>query len=150
LDNTPAQSRRVRAGDIVIGETSAATSKVPYGLIHDWTGTVFIPNSHLADVFAIVRDYNRYQEYYKPTVIESKSEPTGGTEDRYSMILTNKSMFLKTALQSDIKSLDFQIDDKRWYNMTRSRRVQEIENYGRPAEHKLPEGQGGGYIWQLF
>jgi hypothetical protein len=28
-------------------------------------------------------------------------------------------------------------------------RVQEIEDYGRPGEHRLPEGQGGGYIWKL-
>ena len=28
--------------------------------------------------------------------------------------------------------------------------MQEIEDYGQPGEHKIPEGEGGGYIWKLF
>ena len=33
---------------------------------------------------------------------------------------------------------------------SRTTRIQEIEEYGAPAEHVLREGEGSGIIWRLF
>ena len=38
----------------------------------------------------------------------------------------------------------------RFYTTSRTTRVREIDDYGEPGEHTIPEGQGGGYIWKMF
>src|SRR6266581_186757 len=45
---------------------------VPDGLIHHWIGTAFIPGSTLQKTVALVQDYDRHSEIYKPEVIRSK------------------------------------------------------------------------------
>jgi hypothetical protein len=54
---------------------------VPTGLIHHWIGAAFFPNTKLEDVLAVVRDYNQYQDFYKPSVVESKSLSAPGESE---------------------------------------------------------------------
>ncbi len=42
------------------------------------------------------------------------------------------------------------LDDRRFYSISRTTRIQEIEDYGQPGEHRMPDGNGGGYIWKLL
>ncbi len=123
---------------------------VPSGLIHDWIGAAFIPNTKLKDVLSVVRNYGRYKNYYHPAVIDSKRLRRSGAENRFSMILLDKAMFLKTALAGDYASSFVRVDARRWYSIAFTTRVQEIENYGQPAERKLPVDEGNGYIWRLY
>jgi hypothetical protein len=61
------------------------------------------------------------------------------------MMLMNKVFFLKTALDADYQATNVRLDGRRFYSVSRTTRVQEIED-GR----RIPEGEGGGYIWKLF
>jgi hypothetical protein len=151
VDETPERLARVRAGEIVVSPVSPQIPKrVPSGLIHDWVAAVFIPGGSIKDVLTVLGDYASYKEIYKPTVIESKAIATGGAEDRFSMVLMNKSFFRKTALDADYQSCYVRVDDRRGYNVFRTTRIQEIDEYGAPAEHALHEGEGHGIIWRLF
>ena len=142
----PGSGRRSRR---VAGQ-SADAQRVPSGLIHDWVAAVFIPDATLQDVLVVVGDYANYKEIYKPTVVESKAIASGGAEDRFSMVLMNESFFLKTALDADYESCYVRVDDRRGYNIFRTTRIREIEDYGAPAEHALQQGQGHGILWRLF
>jgi hypothetical protein len=66
------------------------------------------------------------------------------------MTLVNKPMFLKTALDSDYKCSYVRVSDRRWYSISETTRIQEIENYGAPAQRALPEDEGTGFIWRFF
>jgi len=65
------------------------------------------------------------------------------------MLLRNKAFFLTTTLDADYRASNVRLDDRRFYSVSQSTRVQEIENYGEAREHRMPEGQGGGYIWKV-
>lgn len=151
VDETPERVRRVRGGEIVVSPVGEHNPKnVPHGLIHDWIGAAFIPETTINELLTVVRDYGHYKEFYKPTVIESKPVSRVGTdEDRFSMVMLNKSLFLKMALEGEYYSSFHQVEEKRWYSVARATRVQQIERYGQPDEHKLPVGEGNGYIWRL-
>jgi len=101
-------------------------------------------------VLQVVRDYGRYKELYKPTVADSRVIATGEASDLFSMRLLYKSVFLKTALDTDYESGFVHVDDRRGYSISRATRIQEIEEYGAPAQHALKEGEGSGVIWRLF
>ncbi len=151
VDEVPDRVQRVRAGEILVSPVGQHNPKsVPSGLIHDWMGAAFIPDAKLEDVLSVAQDYSRYPEFYKPTVVESKSLGGTGTCDKYSMLLANKEVASGTALDSEYEACYHQVDERRWYSVVYTTRVQEIRHYGRSDAEELPPGHGNGYIWRVY
>jgi hypothetical protein len=151
MEESPERFASVRHGEIVVSPAAPQIPrKVPSGLIHDWIGAAFIPNTTLDEVIEVLRDYARYKDRYKPSAIDSKTISLSPKEDRFSVLLMNKSLILKTALDSEYKSTTVRIDPRRAYGITQSTRIQEIQDYGTADAHKLPVDQGTGLIWRLF
>ena len=151
VDEEPDRVDSVRAGKILVSSVGQKNPKpVPSGLIHDWIGAAFIPNARLRDVLSAVRDYGRYKEFYKPTVVDARSLGTDGGCDKYSMRVVNNETVAETALDSEYQACYLQLDELRWYSTAHTTRVQEIRHYGRPDEQELPPNQGSGYIWRLY
>jgi hypothetical protein len=151
IDESADRSSRVRAGEVVVSPVGDHSPiRVPKGLIHDWIGATVIPNAGLEDVFAVVRDYNRYTEFYKPLVIDSRSLGGDGPDYRFSLLMLNKSLFAKTGLASEWNERYIRADEQRWYSIAYSTRIEEIEGYGSPTQRKLPPDEGSGYIWRLY
>jgi len=151
LDEAQDRRARARAGEIVAAPVNPRNPvRVPSGLIHHWVGAVFIPGVTLKDTVQVLRDYSRYKDWYPPTVIDSKVIANGEAEDRFSMLLLNRTFFSKTAFDTDYESCLVRVDDFRAYSVSRTTRIQEIAEYGGPGQHFLPEGDGTGLIWRLF
>lgn len=151
VDEDPNRLKHIKAGKILVSPVGPHVPRpVPTGLIHDWIGAAYFPNTKLADVLAVVRDYDHYQEYYKPSVVESKSLMPPSGDDRFSMLLVNKEVVAKMALDSDYEACYQEVSPGRWYGVAYTTRIQEIREYGHSGEHKLPPDQGSGYIWRLY
>jgi hypothetical protein len=151
MDELPERRARVRAGEIVVSPVGGQVPKrIVSGLIHDWVGTVFVEHVTLGTVLAVVGDYSRYKDYYAPGVVDSKVVPTGGGGDKFSMWLINRSFFLKTAFDADYESFYVRLDSQHGYTVSHTTRVQEVDLYGSPSQHRLPEGSGTGILWRLF
>jgi hypothetical protein len=142
---------KVLSGEIVVAPAPGENPKrVPGGLIHHWMGAVFLPHLRLDDVIEVTRDYGHFKEYYRPSVIESKVIARDGAVDKFSMQLMNKAFFLKTALDTDYQATNRRLDDRRYYSIARTTRVQEIVECGQDDQRRIPEGEGSGYIWKLY
>jgi hypothetical protein len=139
----------LKSGKILIAPAGPnIPRRVPSGLIHDWVGTAFIPNANVPQVLAAVRDYDHYKNVYRPSVVDSRTCLTAEDEDQFSLVLINKSLFVKKALEGDYRASYFRVDDHRWYSVAESTRLQEIEGFGGPDARRLPEGEGSGLIWR--
>jgi len=150
-DEIPNQTKKLRRGEIlVLPAGPQVPSKVPSGLIHDWIGAGFIPNTTLDNVIPVIRNYDRYKDYYHPNVIDSKLIAAADSEDQFSMILMNTSVFGKTAIFAEYQSSFTRLDARRWYSITETTRVREITEFNTPAQNALPENRGTGLIWRLF
>ena len=150
IDALPAEAAKLRQGDITASPAASNVPvKVPSGLIHDWTGAIFIPNAALHDVLRVVRDYGQYKTVYHPSVVSAKALETSESEDRFSMVIMNKSFFAKSALDSDYHSTFTRLDDQRWYGISETTRVQEVAEFGGPSQYMLPQDHGTGIIWRL-
>lgn len=151
IDATPAVAAKLHRGQIVVSPAAAhIPKKVPSGHIHDWIGTAFLTNTTIKDVVAIVRDYPKYNEVYAPHVLESRVISTGETVDLFSVVLMNRSVLSKTALDCDYETTFVHVDGRRMYSITQAKRIQEIVDYGTAKQHTLPEGEGTGLIWRLY
>lgn len=150
-DEDPGRAAKLRSGEILVSPAGPYIPKrVPSGLIHDWNGEAFIPNVTLQDVLRVVRDYDRYKEVHHPTVVDSRAIATGEWEDQFSMLLMNKSLISKTALDSDFRSSYFRVNDQQWYSVSQSMRIQEVAGYGTGNQQMLPEDEGTGLIWRAY
>jgi hypothetical protein len=149
-DEIPGQMTKLHDGEIIVTPTDKLIPlKACSGLIHDWVGAAFIPNATIADVLNIIRNHERYVEFYQPNVAMSKTLRKTELEDDYSIVMMNKSVVAKTALDADYKTTYVAVDEHRWYSISESTRIQEIAEYGTPAQHILPENHGTGLIWRL-
>ena len=155
LDEEPDRAEEIRTKGLHIGPAGPhIPRKVPGGLIHDWLGVGFVPDAKIEDVLRIVRDYDRYKEIYQPGVIDSVSHDTDGhgtdgVKDLFSMRLMNKSVIAKTALDTDCEASYFRVDDRRWYGISNTTHIKEIDKFGTPEQRTFPEDQGTGLIWRL-
>jgi len=151
IDQKPERLRRVRQGEILVSPVGKENPKpVDSGLIHDWRGAAFLPDTRIEDVFAAVRDYDNYKNYYKPTVVQSQLLNTKGPCETYSMRVVNKEAVAETALDMEYETCYFKVDEHRWYSITNTTRVQELRHYGRADQGQLPPDHGSGYIWRLY
>jgi hypothetical protein len=150
IDEGPDRRQQLRAGEILVTGVGAPNPKtVPSGLIHHWIGAAFFPNAKCEDVLSVVRDYVRHKDYYNPTVIDSHTIQQTSGMDRFSMLLMNKALFLKTALESEYESSYAPAGSHKWYSIATAVRVQEVEDYGQASERKLPTDAGSGYVWRV-
>jgi hypothetical protein len=149
LDQSANRRNRVHNGEIVADETYAPTEKTPDALIHDWTGAAFIPDARIEDVIAVVRNYNHYKNYYSPTVIRSNTLEQNASLDHWTVTMMNQTLLLRIAVEADCQATFTQVSDKRWYAISTSTQIHQIDNYGRADQHRLPVDQGDGYIWRL-
>jgi hypothetical protein len=71
-------------------------------------------------------------------------------EDTFSLRMLNKAVVAKFALDTEFENTFRRIDDNRWYSISYTTRVREVESYGLPDEHEAPANTGRGLIWRLY
>jgi len=150
-DEDPGRAAELRSGEILVFPASQHIPKrVPSGLIHDWYGQVFIPDVTLLDVRRVLRNYGCYKELYKPAVVDSRTIASSESQDQFYLLLVNKSLISKTALDTDFRSSYFRVDDRRGYEISCSTRIQELAGFGTGHQRMPPPDQGPGLIWRAF
>ncbi len=141
---------KLRSGAVVVTPGAPHVPiKAPSGLIHDWLGAAFIPNASVEDVVPVVRDYDHYKEFYRPNVLDSRRVQSSESVDRFSMVIMNKSVVAKTALDADYRASYTRVAEHLWYSVADSTRIQEIAEYDTPSQHMLAEDHGTGFIWRV-
>jgi hypothetical protein len=149
-DQSPDRLQDLRKGKTVVASFGETPERVPYGLIHHWIGAVFLSRAHLDDVLSVVRDYGRYEDIYSPNVVQSRVVCKAATGDTFSLRLLNKAVIAKFALDTEFRSTFRRIDENKWYSISYTTRVREVENYGLADEHEAPANTGRGLIWRLY
>ncbi len=149
-DERPDRRARLERGEVLVAPLAGhGTQSVPDGLIHDWIGAVFIPKATLEGLFSVVHDYDRYKKFYGPVVADSKVLACTEADQRFSMIWQHRILFVNAAVEGRYEAHDTLLDSRRGYSIASTTQVQEIEDYGESGEHRLPDGQGNGFIWRL-
>jgi hypothetical protein len=149
IDETTDRALRVRRGEIVVMPMiGQGTRDVPEGLIHDWIGGVFIPNTSIDKLLAVVHDYDRYKEIYRPVVTDSHSEACAADRE-FSMVWQRHVLFVNAAIQGRYQAHEFAVDSHRRYSIIDATSIQEIEHPGHSGQHLLPPDNGSGFMWRM-
>jgi hypothetical protein len=143
---------KVRSGQIGIeaGVTldNGKEINVPDGMIQHWVGSMFIPGAKIAQVKAVLQDYDNYKRIYKPDVIESRQISHQG--DEYDVFLRlYKKQILTVVLNSNYHIRYEMPDARRMYVISHSTRIAEVKDAGHPEAGEQPVGNDTGFLWRL-
>jgi len=139
-------------GGLVIERLSTQENRnsidVADGLVHHWLGVAFVPGGTTAAAVALLRDYNRHAEVYRPAVERSRIIEQSG--DTYRVFLR---FFMKKVISVTVNSEHLarfsQPRAGRAHSQIVSTRVQEVQDAGTSSERELPVGNDGGYLWRI-
>ena len=143
---------QLKQGQIVIEkmETREKGNRIPVpdGLVHHWVAVVFIPEVKLPQTLALLQDYERQQDLYKPDVQQSRLLSREGEIFKVYMRFHRKAI-VTAVYNAEFEIHYFAVDRSRGYNRAFSTRIAEVENPGNPDEHEKPIGKDRGYLWRL-
>jgi hypothetical protein len=155
VDSLPEAARAKAYADLKQGQTITRRSdecgdctSISGGLIHDWTGIIFIPGISLPHALAELQDYDRDAEYYQPEVVKSKLVKRTG--DDFHIYLRLKQVHVMTVvLDTEYDVLYTLLDATHAESRSLSTRIAEVEYAGGPQERDLPVGDDHGFLWRL-
>lgn len=148
-DGSAERLQQVKQGQTVVAPwKDEGDTFVPGASIHDWVGAIFIPGVTLAKTLAVLQDYDHHKTIYKE-VPESKLIAHDGNDFKYYRLRELHNGPISGVFRTDFEAHYQQIDATRWTCATRTTKVAEIENYGKPKQKEIPPGHGSGYLWKL-
>jgi hypothetical protein len=157
VEGLPADRRagalaELRAGTVVIERLETLDDgkpiAVPGGMVHHWIGTVFIPGATLTQTLAFLQDYDHQQDYFGPDVQRSKILRRSGDDFTIELRLYKKKV-ISTVLDTVHEIHYTTADATHASSISRSTRIQEVENPGEPSERLEPEGHDDGFLWRM-
>jgi hypothetical protein len=129
--------------------TGRAPVAVPDGLVHDWIGAAFIPGTSVEDTLALIQDYDNHKNIYAPEVIASKLISHHGNDFQIYLRLLKKKI-ITVVLDTD-HGVQYQFLERgRWICRSRTTRIAEVQEAGKPKEKVLPPDTGYGFLWRLY
>jgi hypothetical protein len=121
---------------------------IPDGIVHHWIGTVFVPGASVDQAVALLQDYDRHAEIYKPNVARSKVLSRDGNTFRVYLRFFMKQV-LTVVVNSEHEARFERLRSDRAASRIVSTRIAEVEDPGTPQEREKPVGNDGGYLWRL-
>lgn len=150
VDDQAAERKKILAGDVLIAPgTPDNPVAISNGLIHDWAGTVFIPNTSMQKVLAVLQDFDRHSQIY-PSVVESRLIRRKGNDLVGYWRLEYKQALLTVALDVEQHAHYEKVGPGKWVCKAYAKNISEVDDPGTPREKKLPPGEGKGFLWRLY
>jgi hypothetical protein len=150
IDDSPDQRRSVLQGAVYVRAAVPDNPiSIPQGLIHDWLGTIFIPNTSVRKVIAVLQDFDNHSKIY-PDIIRSHLISRAGNEVRGEWRLMRKSPFLTLVLDVPEQEFYEEVGPGKWVCRAYAKNISEVENAGERDEKRIPPGQGTGLLWRLY
>ena len=122
--------------------------RCPGGMIHHWTGVVFVPGAKLEDVLSVLEDYDKHSAYFAPDVERSKIESRSG--DHFRVLLRFRRHKVITVVLNTEHDVDYFHDAPgKAHSRSSAVRVAEVENAGKSDEREKMPGNDGGFLWGM-
>ena len=144
------RAQQVRQGKVVAQLWAGdGPVKIPNGLIHDWTGAVFVPTATVEQSLALVQDYDNHKDIYQPEVIDSKLISRDGDDFKIFLRLLKKKI-ITVVLDTDHDVHYSEVGPGRWFCRSYTTRIAEVEDAGTDKELALEPDTGYGFLWRLY
>ena len=149
-DTDPQRAQQVRHGKTVAQLWAGdGPVKIPNGLIHDWSGAVFVPRATVEQALALVQNYDNHKNIYQPEVVDSKLISHDGNDFKIFLRLLKKKI-ITVVLDTDHDVHYSEVGPGRWFCRSYTTRIVEVEDAGTAQERVLEPDSGYGFLWRLY
>ena len=143
---------RLRRGEVALERLHVTEGgrriEIPSGMVHHWVGAVFVPGLHVNQAVALLQDYDRHAQVYRPSVVRSNVLERNGDRWRIFLRFYMKKVIAVTVNTESVAEFVSHGPD-RVASSIRSTRIAEVEDAGQAGEREKPVGRDGGYLWRL-
>jgi hypothetical protein len=120
----------------------------PDGMIHHWTGLIFIPDAKLPQVLGLLQDYNHHTTYYAPDVERSSIESHEG--DHFQVFMRFRRHKVITVVLDTVQDVQYHRDSPtRVTSRSSAVRIAQVDDPGKPDEREKPPGDDDGFLWRM-
>jgi len=156
-DSLPEPQRKTAAATLGRGEfvieplTTKEAGKdidIPDGIVHHWIGVVLAKGVTIDQAVALLQDYDRHADIYKPNVARSKLLSRTGDDFTVSLRFSMKKG-ITVVVNSEHAAHFTRHAPDRVSSRIYSTRIAEVEAPDTPKEREEPVGHDGGYLWRL-
>src|SRR5215470_19222218 len=157
IDGLPADQRAeayaaLKRGEVKMDKLETRDNgkriECPSGIIHHWTGVVFIPGAKLDDVLGVLQNYNQHYVNFAPDVERSKLESRDGDHFRVYLRFRRHKM-ITVVLNTEFEINYFHDGPGQAHSRGSAVRIAEVENPGKSDEREKTPGDDGGYLWRM-
>src|SRR5258708_16992044 len=144
LDGLPEEQRAEAYAGLKRGEVRMRKLEIlddgkpvacPGGMIHHWTGVVFVPGAKLEDVLGVLEDYDKHSVYYAPDVERSKIESRVGDHFRVFLLFRRRKV-ITVVLNTEHEVQYFHDAPGRAHSRSSAIRIAEGDNVGKSDERE--------------
>ena len=150
IDDDESAKKLVLGGDLFIKQMGNAAQPVQItdGLIHDWLGAIYIPNTKMDRVLKVLQDFDNHKTIY-PEVADSKLIRRTGNDVTGYWRLQQKG-FVPVILDVEQNVHFEQLSPGKWKCQAYARNITEIDTGLFTRGRRFPLGEGHGYLWRLY
>ncbi len=147
-----ADRRALMAGEVLVSdmETLGRDGEefdVPSGMIHHWSGSVFIPGVTVEEVMARVSNPNQ-EDTRQQDVLASEVLERGPGYLRIYLKLQRKKFVTVTYNTEHLVQFQWH-GEGRASSSSSTTRIAEVIDVGKPTETEKPVGNDSGFLWRL-
>jgi hypothetical protein len=132
-----------------------ASVHIQDGLINHWLGAVFVPNVKVAEVRAVLEDYDNYSRIYAPDVIASKLVHRSG-DDLEIFLRLHRDVRIKALFGYGFPvefngsyQVHYSMADETLLVRSISTRIAQVRDPKKSHTDEYPPDGGDGYLWRL-
>jgi hypothetical protein len=141
--------KKLFKSDLLIRPASSPNpTDVEEGLIHDWVGAVYIPNTSVDKVVAVLQDFDRHAQIY-PEIVRSRLVKREGNDIAGYWRLERKQQFVPAVFDVQQEAHYKEIAPGKWVCRAYANDIREVQDAGSRREKDYPLGEGLGLLWRL-
>jgi len=141
--------KRLYKGALLIRPArSRNPEEIPDGLIHDWVGAVYIPNTSVSQVLAVLQDFDHHSKIY-PEIIRSRLLKREANDISGYWRLERKQQFVPAVFDVQQDAHYEEIAPGKWICRAYANDIREVQDAGASKEKDYPLGEGLGLLWRM-
>ena len=140
----------LRRGAVWIHRVNGNQAAVPGGYIHHWLAVMFAPRADLQLAGAVVMDYDGYQRFQRPYVLDSQLIERDGHQSRFKLRLEFQKLLVRVVLDTEHDIECYRLEDGRAHARTAAARIRQVARPGQQSEELLgdDDDRNEGFLWR--